>query len=87
MVMLSPLLTVTALIVVPAVVLLTRATRASLFPATWSAQQAAGEVAEIVEEDVTGVRVVKGFGQEDRELERLGERARDLYPSGCERCG
>ena len=39
-----------------------------LFPATWAAQQSAAEVAEIVEEDVTGVRVVKGFGQEDREV-------------------
>ena len=42
-----------------------------LFPATWAAQQSAAEVAEIVEEDVTGVRVVKGFGQEARELDRL----------------
>jgi len=50
-----------------------------LFPATWAAQQSAAEVAEIVEEDVTGVRVVKGFGQEDRELGRLREGARRLY--------
>ena len=52
----SPLLTVTALIVIPAVVLLTRATRETLFPATWAAQQSAAEAAEIVEEDVTRVR-------------------------------
>ena len=50
-----------------------------LFPATWAAQQSAAEVAEIVEEDVTGVRVVKGFGQEDRELGRLREGARRLF--------
>ena len=68
-----------ALLVVPAVVLVTRATRTVLFPATWAAQQSAAEVAEIVEEDVTGVRVVKGFGQEDRELGRLREGARRLY--------
>ena len=79
MVMLSPLLTVMALLVVPAVVLMTRATRTVLFPATWAAQQSAAEVAEIVEEDVTGVRVVKGFGQEDRELGRLRDGARRLY--------
>ena len=79
MLWLSPLLTVMALLVVPAVVLVTRATRTVLFPATWAAQQSAAEVAEIVEEDVTGVRVVKGFGQEDRELGSAPARV----PAGC----
>src|SRR6476661_2505760 len=79
MLTLSPLLTLMALLVVPAVVLVTRATRTVLFPATWAAQQSAAEVAEIVEEDVTGVRVVKGFGQEDRELGRLRDGARRLF--------
>ncbi|MGS0686681.1 ABC transporter ATP-binding protein [Nakamurella sp. GG22] len=79
MLTLSPLLTLMALLVVPAVVVVTRATRTVLFPATWAAQQSAAEVAEIVEEDVTGVRVVKGFGQEDRELGRLTDGARRLF--------
>ncbi len=79
MLTLSPLLTIMALLVVPAVIVMTRATRTVLFPATWAAQQAAAEVAEIVEEDVTGVRVVKGFGQEDRELGRLRDGARRLF--------
>ncbi len=34
-------------------------------PAQWDALQRAGEVAGVVDEAVTGVRVVKGFGQED----------------------
>jgi ATP-binding cassette subfamily B protein len=79
MLTLSPLLTAMSLLVVPGVVLLTRATRRVLFPATWAAQQAAADVAEIVEEVVTGVRVVKGFGQEGREISRLRAAARDLY--------
>ena len=79
MVILSPLLTLTALVVIPAVVLLTRATREKLFPATWAAQQAAAEVAEIVEENVTGIRVVKGFGQEQRETGRLRTAATGLF--------
>ncbi|HEY4994026.1 MAG TPA: ABC transporter ATP-binding protein, partial [Nakamurella sp.] len=79
MLTLSPLLTLMALLVVPAVAVVTRATRTVLFPATWAAQQAAAEVAEIVEEDVTGVRVVKGLGQEDRELGRLRSGAQRLY--------
>ena len=79
MIVLSPVLTLTALLTLPAIFLLTRATRTTLFPATWAAQQSAAEVAEIVEEDVTGVRVVKGFGQEDREVGRLRRGAARLY--------
>ena len=45
--------------------------RGALFPATWSAQQQAADVAQQVEETVTGVRVVKGFGQEAREVSTL----------------
>jgi len=55
--------------------------RTSVFPASWDAQQKAGDVANVVEEDVTGVRVVKGFGQEERELARLTDASRDLFGS------
>ena len=55
--------------------------RTSVFPASWDAQQKAGDVANVVEEDVTGVRVVKGFGQEQRELERLADRSREMFAS------
>ena len=50
-----------------------------VFPASWDAQQRAAEVAGVVDEAVSGVRVVKGFGQEDRELER----PRPTPPAGC----
>ncbi|CCH34751.1 ABC transporter ATP-binding protein [Saccharothrix espanaensis] len=76
---LSPLLTVIALVVVPAVAVVAARTRLTLFPATWSAQQRAADVAQHVEETVTGVRVVKGFGQEAREVARLESRARVLF--------
>ena len=46
----------------------------ALFPATWSAQQRAADIAQQVEETVTGVRVVKGFGQEAREVATLEAR-------------
>ena len=51
------------------------------FPASWDAQQRAGEVAGVVDEAVSGVRVVKGFGQEGRELERLAGASEDLFAS------
>ena len=53
---LSPLLTGVALIIVPVVGVVVLKVRRRLFAATWSAQQAAAEVAGHVEETVTGVR-------------------------------
>ena len=79
MLWLSPLLTLVTLVVLPAAAIVTVRTRRSLFPATWSAQQQAADVAQQVEETVTGVRVVKGFGQEAREVSTLEGRARRLY--------
>ncbi|RVW06084.1 ABC transporter ATP-binding protein [Rhodococcus spongiicola] len=76
---LSPLLTVVALVVVPAVALVVYLVRPALFAATWSAQQRAADLAQHVEETVTGVRVVKGFGQESRAVDQLEDRGRTLY--------
>ena len=79
MVWLSPPLTVIALVVTPVVAIVASRSRRVLFPATWSAQQRAAELAQHVEETVTGVRVVKGFGQEGREVARLEDSARTLF--------
>ncbi|HEX3648325.1 MAG TPA: ABC transporter ATP-binding protein, partial [Pseudonocardiaceae bacterium] len=79
MLWLSPLLTVVALIVVPLLGFVAARSRRRLFPATWSAQQRAADIAQRVEETVTGVRVVKGFGQEGRETGRLEGTARRLF--------
>ena len=79
MLWLSPLLTLIALVVVPAAGLVTARTRRTLFPATWSAQQRAADIAQHVEETVAGVRVVKGFGQEARAVAQLEDRARQLF--------
>ncbi len=79
MAFLSPLLTIVALLVGPALLVVSLRSRGRLFPASWDAQQEAGNVAGIVEEDVIGVRVVKGFGQEAREVARLERTARTLF--------
>ena len=76
MIWLSPLLSLIMLAVAPALLFTAMKLRTSVFPASWDAQQKAGDVANVVEEDVTGVRVVKGFGQEGRELDRLTDRSR-----------
>jgi ATP-binding cassette, subfamily B, bacterial len=79
MLFLSPLLTLVALAVAPALWFIALRSRRKLFPASWYAQQQAGEVAAIVDETVGGVRVVKGFGQEEQELERMEETSSLLY--------
>jgi ATP-binding cassette, subfamily B, bacterial len=79
MLWLSPLLTVVALLIGPALWFVAYRSRKQLFPANWDAQQRVAEVAGVVESAVTGVRVVKGFGQEQRELETLEDSARSLF--------
>jgi ATP-binding cassette subfamily B protein len=79
MLWMSPALTLIALVITPAVAIVVAASRKRLFPATWSAQQRAADLAQHVEETVTGVRVVKGFGQESREVSRLEKTAKTLF--------
>ena len=79
MLVLSPVLTLVALAAGPALWLVTLAARRRIFPSSWYAQQQAAAVAGVVDGAVTGVRVVKGFGQEEQELGRLGDASERLY--------
>lgn len=79
MIWLSPPLAVAALLVVPAIAVVVYRIRPRLYAATWSAQQRAADLAQHVEETVTGVRVVKGFGQEARMVEVLEGHGRRLF--------
>jgi ATP-binding cassette subfamily B protein len=81
MAVLSPLLTLVALAVAPGLWFISLRSRQTLFPASWDAQQRAAAVAGVVEAAVTGVRVVKGFGQEGQEVVRLEQAAGALYAS------
>jgi ATP-binding cassette subfamily B protein len=81
MVVLSPVLTIVTVLVAPALWMIALASRRRLFPASWHAQQESGEVAGIVDEAIGGVRVVKGFGQEEQEQERLEEQSSRLFAS------
>ncbi|MCQ4044582.1 ABC transporter ATP-binding protein [Streptantibioticus rubrisoli] len=79
MAVLSPLLTVIALAVAPALWFLADRSRTRLFPATWYAQGQAAAVAGVVDGAVIGVRVVKGFGQEAQEERKLRAVSRELF--------
>jgi ATP-binding cassette, subfamily B, bacterial len=81
MLWLSPPLALVSLIIAPALIAVSYRMRTRIFPATWDAQQREGEVIQIVDEAVGGVRVVMAFGQERRELERVAASSEDLYGS------
>ncbi|GGY78326.1 ABC transporter ATP-binding protein [Streptomyces geysiriensis] len=76
---LSPPLTLVALAVAPALWFIARRSRTRLHPATWYAQAQAAAVAGVVDGSVSGVRVVKGFGQEEQETGKLREVGRRLF--------
>ncbi|MFJ9196726.1 ABC transporter ATP-binding protein [Streptomyces flaveolus] len=76
---LSPPLTLVAVAVAPALWFIARRSRTRLHPATWYAQAQAAAVAGVVDGSVSGVRVVKGFGQEEQETGKLREVGRRLF--------
>ncbi|MFD3583302.1 ABC transporter ATP-binding protein [Streptomyces sp. NPDC058683] len=76
---LSPPLTLVALAVAPALYWIAKRSRGKLHPATWYAQAQAAAVAGVVDGAVSGVRVVKGFGQEEQETGKLREVGRRLF--------
>src|ERR1700734_4381999 len=71
MIYLSPLLAVVSVVIAPTLLVVSYRMRRRVFPATWDGQQREGEVVQIVDEGLSGVRIVKAFGQEHRELERV----------------
>ncbi|WP_372351406.1 ABC transporter ATP-binding protein [Streptomyces sp. KL116D] len=72
-------LTLVALAVAPALWFIAKRSRSKLHPATWYAQAQAAAVAGAVDGAVSGVRVVKGFGQEEQETGKLREVGRKLF--------
>ncbi|MGW2888267.1 ABC transporter ATP-binding protein [Streptomyces griseoruber] len=72
-------LTLVALAVAPALWWIAKRSRSRLHPATWYAQAQAAAVAGVVDGAVSGVRVVKGFGQEEQETGKLREVGRRLF--------
>ena len=83
----DPLLTLLALGSLPFLnVLATRFSR-RLHPAVMGIQQESAELAAVVEETVAGVRVVKGFGAERVQAERLRVEADDVFGRSMEAAG
>ncbi len=81
MLLLSPLLALVMVVSVPVFFLVALRFRTRSFPASWTDQLYKGSVAGVVEEAVTGVRVVKAFGQEAQEQQMLNLESRRLFQS------
>lgn len=81
MLVLSPVLSLVILALVPIFILLSVRFRDRVLVASFSDQRSAAAVAGVVEETVSGVRIVKAFAQEERETGLLVERARALFRS------
>jgi ATP-binding cassette, subfamily B, bacterial len=72
----SPVLTLVALIPMPAVWFVGMKMRKLMFPISWIVQARLADVATIVEENITGVRIVKSFAAEVQQIKELAGAAR-----------
>jgi ATP-binding cassette subfamily B protein len=75
----DPWLTLLALGSLPFVNLLARRFSTHLHPKAMAIQRESAQLASVVEESVSGVRIVKGFGAERVQQARLATEADDLY--------
>lgn len=74
----DPILAVVALIPLPFVNLAARRFSHRIHPASIAVQAEQAQLANVVEESVSGVRVVKGFGAEQVQFEKLEKEADDI---------
>ncbi|SDS21024.1 ABC transporter ATP-binding protein [Corynebacterium timonense] len=72
-------LSLLALALLPLILWEANRSRRALYAATWVNQQSAADLAEHVEHTVSGVRVVKAFGREERAIDELDRLSRHLY--------
>ena len=71
-------LTLVAVAPIPFIYVVGVRMRELMFPISWIVQSRTADVATIVEENVTGARVVKSFAAEEQQLDALAEAARRL---------
>lgn len=71
-------LTVVAMIALPGVFVFGQKLRQLIFPISWIVQSRMAEVATVVDENINGVRVVKSFAAEERQVNDLADAATRL---------
>ncbi len=80
----NPLLALLALGPLPFVNVLAKRFSSNLFPSVMAIQAESAELATVVEETVSGIRVVKGFGSESVQSTKLRAEADDVYAMSIE---
>ncbi len=78
-------LTLIALLPMPGVWYFGMKMRRQMFPVSWLVQQRMADVATIVDENVTGVRVVKSFAAEVQQIRQLASSARRVQWASVKR--
>jgi ATP-binding cassette subfamily B protein len=71
MLVLSPVLTAAVMPIIPLLFVLSFRMRRVVYPSQWEAQARMADMVGVVDDAVSGARVVRGFGQETRERSRL----------------
>ena len=79
LVVIDPVLGLVASLTVPALVLTANRLANRIIGLSFSVQQKLADLAEVVEETVAGIEVVKAYGQERREEQRLMRAAMAIY--------
>ena len=69
-------LAIVAMVTMPIVAIIGVKMRERLFPMSWLIQSRLAEVATVVDENINGVRVVKSFAAEERQLKLLAQASR-----------
>jgi ATP-binding cassette subfamily B protein len=77
-------LAVAAICVYPMVFVITTRFFTKLFPATSRVQQGLGNLASVVEENVAGARLVRSFGREEHEIDKMRAAAATIYRDNME---
>ena len=75
MVSINIILTIVAMVALPGVFVFGQRLRQLIFPISWIVQSRMADVATVVDENINGVRVVKSFAAEERQVNDLADSA------------
>ncbi|GLW31749.1 ABC transporter ATP-binding protein [Actinoplanes regularis] len=75
MVSVNPVLAVVAMVTMPMIAVLGVRMRKAIFPVSWLIQSRLAGVATVVDENIQGVRIVKAFAAEQRQVDTLARAA------------
>lgn len=82
MIVLSPVLTLYSMILIPLMVIITKIISSRTRKYFFLQQTKLGEINSIVEEDITGLKIIKIYGKEENEIKKFEEKNLELKEYG-----